>query len=101
MTRQELIAQCRYYKGEEENPFEGIDQNKKMLWFYEQVWVFDNGEVLGSYLDEYKTALKIGNLVADNRYPFSLQALLYNRYEHWGYMVTAQDFLEFYYKYYK
>lgn len=34
-----LLKSCRYYKGEDQNPFEGKDQNKSMLWFYESVWV--------------------------------------------------------------
>lgn len=26
----------RYFKGERENPFDGVDQDKAMLWFYEK-----------------------------------------------------------------
>ena len=35
MTREDLIKQCRYYKGEDESPWEGVDQDKDALWFYE------------------------------------------------------------------
>ncbi len=38
MNKNDLIKQCRYYKGEEENPFEGKEQNKGMLWFYDMLW---------------------------------------------------------------
>lgn len=34
-TREELIRQCRYYKGEEENPFD--DSDRRLLGDYERI----------------------------------------------------------------
>ncbi len=38
MKDADLLQYCRYYKGERRNPYEGKDQNKMMLWSYEQIW---------------------------------------------------------------
>ena len=104
--RQELINQCRYFKGEEENPFEA--GNESMLWFYECSFVVDslrkktnrnNGLAFG--LDEY-----IGCGLKDFRkgdgIPIELKALLFNRYARGCYsMADAVDsFKEFYEEYY-
>lgn len=43
MTREELIKQCRYYKGEEECPFKH-DDNKARFWFGELQWVRADAE---------------------------------------------------------
>ena len=40
MTREELIKQCRYYKGEEECPF---DRAMSDYWGIERIFVNDNG----------------------------------------------------------
>lgn len=42
MTREELIKQCRYYKGEEKNPFDGC---KNLCWYWdmERVYVGSGG----------------------------------------------------------
>lgn len=52
MTRDELIKQCRYYKGEEECSFDGIDQDKTLFWSYEETWV---NNFKGDYIDEQLT----------------------------------------------
>lgn len=44
MKKTELLKLCRYYKGEDKNPYEGKDQNKAMLWSYEQIWLKMAGE---------------------------------------------------------
>ena len=45
MKKEELIKQCRYYKGQEENPFIGSD----IAWFWdmERVYVSCNGIFTG------------------------------------------------------
>ena len=103
MTRNELIKQCRYYKGEEECPFDGVDQDKSLFWSYEQIWV---ERYRGQYEDEQMsqanyltlpsvvTALKNKEL---NAIPLSLQILLLNRYMHWlgGYQSLEDDVKSF------
>ena len=110
MTRQELIAQCRYYKGEEENPFEGVDQNKKMLWFYEQAWIFDmmryyeagnEREAFRNEIAEYN-GYGLKDFCVSDGIPVTLKALLYNRYAKGSFSMAdaAQHFKTFYRKYY-
>lgn len=45
MKKEELIKQCRYYKGQEENPFIGSD----IAWFWdmERVYVKNGGNFTG------------------------------------------------------
>lgn len=98
MTRDELIKQCRYYKGEEECPFDGIDQDKTAFWSYEYIWV---NKFKGDYIDEQMTQssyLAFPPVAMANRgelssVPVSLQQLLFNRYVHWlgGYQSLEDD----------
>ena len=82
--RQELINQCRYYKGEEENPYEDEDGDSSLFWFYEQKWVQfslkGRSNDMQLFLQEYESA---GGSDFPN-VPSSLIALLFNRYCHFG-----------------
>lgn len=110
MTEKELMQICRYYKGEQNNPYDGKDQNKAMLWFYERCWVHDtskaqmqgNGNVYAEYEREYAT-YGLEQFNASDGVSMSLKALLFNRYGRDSYsMADAVDgFKEFYNKYYK
>ena len=42
MTRDELIKQCRYYKGEAECPFDGVLSD---YWEIEEIFVYKKGEL--------------------------------------------------------
>ena len=64
MDKKELLKFCRYYKGEKENPFEGKDQMKDLMWGYESKWVkftmkaseddkCQEAQILSSSLNEY------------------------------------------------
>ncbi len=98
MTRDELIKQCRYYKGEEECPFDGIDQDKTSFWSYEEIWV---NKFKGNYIDEQMTQssylafppVAMANRGEFSSVPVSLQQLLLNRYMHWlgGYQSLEDD----------
>ena len=102
MTREELIKQCRYYKGEDESPFEGIDQDKDLFWWYEESWV---NNFKGNYIDEeipQSSYLAFPSVANANRgelssIPVSLQQLLFNRYEHWlgGYQSLEDEVASF------
>ena len=74
MTRQELIAQCRYYKGEEECPFE--PKNMKWFWDMERVYVGNLGVFDGekSYYEHIK----------GKRYPGIPYALLMVMFTSWA-----------------
>ena len=106
-----LIELCRYYKGEEDNAFEGKDQNKSMFWFYERAWVNfmaktadrnENGRFANNLISEYLTeyTLKgLTNFSFNDGVPITFKALLFNRYQHWS-MGDAEGFKEFYIKEY-
>lgn len=117
--KQFLISQCRYYKGEEENPFDlaartdPVAQNKAMLWFYEQSWVnanlhsYETGEpdpALSDYYDEYLFTAGLSDFEHDDGVPISLKALLLNRYAKWsggGLADAVDDFRKWYIEYYR
>lgn len=101
------MERCRYYKGEASNPYDGKDQDKAMLWFYESCWVKeaskaqDEANVYAEYVSDYKHA-GLGNFAASDGVPLSLKALLFNRYARGcNSMADAvQPFKEFYTRYY-
>ena len=92
----ELIRQCRYYKGESENPFEG--STKAMLWYYEQCWVSfeeslddsSKAEVLKESIDGY-IRLGLQDFSKDDGTPIGIKAILLNRYLHWGGMLIEDE----------
>lgn len=101
MTREELIKQCRYYKGEEDCPFDGKDQNKAMFWSYEEKWVqytLSDKNYLNRCLDEYKRN-GLMSFKSDDGVPATLKAILFNRYSYW-YEGDSIGFKNFYTKYY-
>lgn len=107
MEKKDFIKFCHYYKGEKENPYDGIDQNKTMLWFYEKCWIdfnlSDNGRsTLADYIGDYSSVgLSLFEMQDDT--PASLKALLFNRYAKTSNsMIEAvEPFKKFYKRYYK
>lgn len=88
-TREERIKQCRYYKGEEESPYEGVDQDKDMLWFYESHWVM-SGTSEDMLSDYHRLHISTDNISI----PTSLKALLFNRFAK-GYQSAQEAKIEF------
>lgn len=93
----DLIKQCRYYKGEQECPQNITDIQMEIIWYYEQLWV-EREELRNeteSYIIEYNYAgLKDFN--TDDGTPITLKALLYNRHNHWsGSFEKGQDVINF------
>lgn len=86
MTREELIRQCRYYKGEEANPF-GEGGDSAMFWSYEIWWTerMLNGDtdVLAFYLSLYER-VGLTDFESNDGVPLSLKAILFNRFEEWA-----------------
>jgi hypothetical protein len=81
--RDELLTSCRYYKGENENPYK--DGNKALFWEYEKNWLdmfLDESQTLIEYRDEY---VKDGLLDFESKddVPTTLKAMLYNRFLYW------------------
>lgn len=88
-TREELIKQCRYYKGEDESPYEGVDQDKNMLWFYESHWVM-SGTSEDMLSDYHRLHISTDNISI----PTSLKALLFNRFTK-GFQSTQEAKIAF------
>ena len=110
MKINKLIDLCRYYKGEDNNPFEGKDQNKAMFWFYEKYWVEQTLKIekegenshavkyIGEMISDYQNA-GLWNFEVFDHVPLALKALLFNRYNHWN-IGGTDGFKEFYLKEY-
>lgn len=81
-----LLAYCRYYKGEKVNPYEGKNQNKAMFWFYEMSWVNESSKSEPNFSDTLTEYLNRGfaNFNYNDGVPITLKALLFNRFEHWN-----------------
>ena len=83
--RPNLIAKCRYYKGESENPYDGTPDHMK--WYYERCWV---EQLADSYENAKPYRMELKNNFDDisEKYnvPLSLIGLFLNRYEHWACM---------------
>ena len=99
---QELLKYCRYYKGEKECPYEGIELYR--FWNYERVWVermLDRTYEFRDELHEYITA----GLVDFEKYddtPMTLKALLFNRFGYCfsgGLMGMVEPFKKYYQEY--
>ena len=75
MTREELIKQCRYYKGEDENPFDGGALHD--YWWVEELFVYKNGELNEADASYYKA-------VGGKLYPGIPFALLIMFFHIWG-----------------
>lgn len=98
----ELIKYCRYYKGEEQNPYNDVDQDKAMLWMYEKCFVMHGPRYDYSiYLSEY-AVVGLTSFAKDDGVPIEYKALLFNRYVKTEYslMDAAEPFKMFYLKYY-
>lgn len=103
MDKKELLKFCRYYKGEKENPFEGKDQMKALIWGYESKWVeftmkaseddkCQEAQILSSSLNEYiRAGMREFEKTDDT--PLALKAILYNRYYYWN---EGGDFKKWY-----
>lgn len=96
------LRYCKYYKGEDNNPFEGTDQNRAMLWFYEMYWIKTyKTEDFEEYLTVY-SRVGLSQFEAQDSTPITLKALLFNRYAKTYYSIldAVEPFKDFYKKYY-
>ena len=102
MNNDELIKYCRYYKGEEHNPFDKVDQDKAMLWFYEMCFVLDKSQAMfDEYISDYK-AVGLSSFAEVDGIPIKLKALLFNRYARGAQSMrdAVEPFKKFYLEYY-
>lgn len=100
MEKKNYLPFCRYYKGEDKNPYNG---NAAAFWDYERIWIehnfTENGKTsLAEYLDDFSRAgLALFEMNDDT--PASLKALLFNRFCHWrsaSMIECVEPFKDFY-----
>ena len=88
MTRKDLLNFCRIYKGQKNCPYEGGDNPRKHIWFYERGWYLlhtddahtqENKDTLARYLDDY---IRAGLATFENMdgVPIDLKAYLLSIY---------------------
>lgn len=94
----------KYYKGEQTNPYEGKDQNKAMLWFYECIYkrMEKQENSLSMEISDYIQS-GLGEFEQYDDVPLTLKALLFNRYAKGAQSLAdaVEPFKKFYLKYYK
>lgn len=103
MKKTDLIEMCKYYNGEEVNPYESKDNNKSMLWNYEKAWVYDslNETDYTEMMNDYSEVGLLRFNTSDNT-PTSYKALLFNRLSKGSQSIvdSIPYFKEFYNTYY-
>ena len=110
MTKEELILDCRYYNGEDEEP-DTLPEGKEIFWDYERVWVKWILEGYGGLLkniDYFSEVYDLPNLLPESDgTPLGLKAILLNRYDHWVGIYGgqsreeyAQQFMSWYLEHY-
>ena len=80
MNKQELLSFCRYYKGEETNPYKG--DLRANLWEYEKYWLEESLKEDSDYLSELANEYISAGLLTwteTDGTPSLLKALLFNR----------------------
>ena len=85
MDRKELIKLCKYYKGEDVNPFANTE--KELLWYIERSWIDEVSQekpsvLLAEYCNNFAHAFP--EYSNDKYIPMSLKATLHDRYTHHG-----------------
>lgn len=100
MNKQELIKQCRYYKGEDKCPYAYADP-RFTAWRIERIWVgaFDRDSYVDSCIDDY-VRRGMGSYRMTDSVPLSLKAVLMNRFFHYADREVIDDFKAFYEKLY-
>lgn len=93
----DLLKFCRYFKGENEKPFDGRNQNKGMFWEYERYWVLESSKRKPNFSDMLTEYLNndLLNFSFSDGVPTTLKSLLFNRYQKWN-MSGAEGFKDFY-----
>ncbi len=96
------LRYCKFYKGEDSNPFEGKDPNRAMLWFYERCWIktYKTAD-FAEYLTEY-SLVGLSQFEAQDTIPITLKSLIFNRYAktYFTMLDAVEPFKKFYKKYY-
>lgn len=121
--KQEMLWQyCPHYNGEETDPYEEKERNRKrnapyqdpnykMLWFYERCWCMEMADAdsvdaiphsLAEYTSDYIRA-GLETFCQNDEIPLTLKALLFNRYAKCsgGLSDAIEEFRRFYRIYYQ
>lgn len=102
MERKDLLHQCRYYKGERENPHP--EGNEALFWDYERAWIeemVNDSNYLSECISDY-IGIGLKDFEKMDNTPLSLKAILFNRYAKGSYsmMDAVEPFKMFYRNHY-
>lgn len=102
MEKADSISFCKYYKGEQSNPYK--NPIAWYIWEIEKEWVEDMAR---DYLENYRPANPLSHYIALGYWdfesfddtPVTLKARLFTLLEHWNEgVVTRDSFSDFYAK---
>lgn len=93
MTKEELIKQCRYYKGEEKNPF-SEDKDKGLAWLIEYRFVSSMPDI-SAMIEDYKM-YGLEDFHPDDGIPVELKSVLANRFFQYSDRIDIPGFKRFY-----
>lgn len=94
MKTADLLSFCRYYKGEDENPYDVIDPRYN-AWNCEKCWISlknTDDNFLHGLCQEFLSVFP--DWTSDAPVPVSLRALIFDRYTHFG--GSDAGFISFY-----
>lgn len=97
------IDYCRYYKGEDKNPY---SDERSLLWDYERDWCEmqrKKSDLLDTIMSDYNVA-GLEDFECVDGTPVSLKAFLFNRYCHWSSgspIECVEPFKQYYVETYK
>ena len=95
----DLLLFCRYYKGQNKNPYEGKDEEN--LWEYEKFWyenTINEDSSFDYFLSEYIRA-GLADFCKYDNVPITLKSVLYNRYAQHNEMFKIEEYKEWYLTY--
>lgn len=102
MNKNDLIAFCRYYKGQKENPYTFKD-HKYTAWKIERLYVQNylrNDDTISDFVVDY-VRHEMTDFHKEDDVPMTLKAFLMNRFFQYNDREDVQEFKKFYELLYK
>lgn len=99
MNKKDLLKFCRYYKGQEDNPYKG--KNEEWLFKYERHWcelMMKDDEIISDFVNDYINA-GLAHFSETDNVPITLKAIMFNRYAQHNEMFTIDEFKDWYKNY--
>lgn len=101
MEKKDLLQYCRYYKGQNENPYKA-DDPKFTAWKIEMLYTYcrtEDREVIDTALQDY-IQHGMSDFHMEDDIPMTLKAFLMNRFFQYNDREDIDEFKKFYEKLY-